>query len=145
MKIADVKSIKELGEWMQERGLTPGENHLFGVVHPVHGETSWHYRESKNGKVAVAPNRQGDLAIDLNDRDVADDIKLGKAAGFKTEAEALDYVYSRIHTTAAEHGWPLNELFFAQRGFIKEDGFDVNHPISGHEDHLHVAFERERW
>ena len=145
MKIRDVKGIKQLGNWMQERGLTPGENHFFGVVNPVHSETSMHYRERKNGTIRVAPNKQGDLAIDLNDRDVSDDIKKGKAAGFKSETDALEYVYSRIHTTAEEEGWPLNEMFFAGRGFLKETGYRVNHPISGHDTHLHVAFDSETW
>jgi hypothetical protein len=145
MKIRDVKSVEQLGKWMQERGLSPGENRLFGGVHPVHSDTSLHYRQHKNGSVQVAPNKQGDLAIDLNDQSVADDIKKGRAAGFKTEADALDYVYSRIHTTAEEEGWPLNEMFFSNRGFIKETGFQTNHPITGHEDHLHVAFDAEKW
>ena len=144
-KLRQVKGIRELGKWLQESGLTPGENRFFGEVHPVHSETSLHYRETKDGAVRVAANRQGTLAIDLNDVSVADDIKNGKAAGFKTETEALDYVYSRIHTIAEEEGWPLNEMFFARRGFIKESGYRVNHPIGGHDGHLHVAFDRETW
>jgi hypothetical protein len=145
MKIREVKSVKQLGKWMQEHGLTPGENRFFGVVNPVHSDTSLHYREGKNGSIRTAANRQGTLAIDLNDRDVADDIKKGKAAGFKTETDALNYVYSRIHTTAEDEGWPLNEMFFHDRGFLKETGYSVNHPISGHDTHLHVAFDSETW
>jgi hypothetical protein len=145
MRIRQVKSVKQLGEWMQDCGLTPGENRLFGVVNPVHSETSLHYREFKAGAVRPAANRQGTLAIDLNDRDVADDMKDGKAAGFTSETEALDYVYSRIHTIAEDEGWPLNEMFFGRRGFIKETGYRANHPIGGHDTHLHVAFDKGTW
>jgi hypothetical protein len=144
-KLRNVKGVKELGEWMQDSGLTPGENRFFGEVRDVHTEGSRHYQEVKNGAIVIAPNKQGCLAIDLNDFSVADDIKMGKAAGFKNETEALDYVYSRIHTIAEDEGWPLNELFFAGRGFIKELGFRVNHPVRGHDTHLHVAFDKETW
>jgi hypothetical protein len=146
MKIRDVKGVKQLGEWLQDSGLTPGENRFFGQVSPTaHGDDSRHYKEIKNGKMQFAPNKQGCLAIDLNDQSVADDIKRGKAAGFKTEADALNYVYSRIHTIAEQEEWPLNEMFFNGLGFIVEAGFRVNHPIAGHDTHLHVAFDKEEW
>lgn len=144
-KIRDVKGVKDLGEWLKDSGLTPGENRFFGTVHPVHSETSMHYKEVKNGAVVAAANKQGTLAIDLNDIDVKDDIKRGKAADFGSETDALNYVYTRIHTISEQEGWPLNEMFFNGRGFIKEKGFKANHAIGGHDTHLHVAFDAETW
>lgn len=126
MTLHEVKGIVPLGKWMLEKGFSPGEHPKFGGVHPVHTATSLHYKG---------------LALDVNDRDVQDTAK----GQFKNETEALKWLYFRILGAAEHLGWPIDEMFFDGFGFIKEQGFDVNHAIGGHADHLHVGFKKDKW
>ena len=129
MKLKNVKSVVQLGKWLQEQGISPGEHSKFGGVHPVHTTGSLHYR---------------DLALDVNDRGIDDTLIAGRR-GFDTEHEVLRWLYGRILGVAEANGWPLDEMFFNGFGFIKERGFDHNHPITGHDGHLHVGFTRAEW
>ncbi len=140
MKLKDCRSIKEVLKWMQKKGFTPGENALVGTVHDVHTDTSLHYRMIKDGQVVLAPSKQGRLAADVNDNDLDDD-KLP----FDSEHEALAWMYERLLEIFGPRGFNvLDELFFNGLGFIKENPTS-NHPISGHDHHLHVAFREEDW
>lgn len=140
MKLKECNSVKEVGKWMQEKGFTPGENALFGGVHPVHTSSSLHYSVVKSGKVVKQANLQGRLALDVNDNDVRDD-----RLPFDNEGEALRWLFSKLLEVARIYHWPLDEMFHAGRGFIKERGYGHNHPISNHENHLHVGFFKESW
>src|ERR687892_535536 len=78
-------------------------------------------------------------ALDVNDTDPMDD---GFRKDFRTEREALQFLYFRLLHAAEKFGWPLDELFFAGFGYIKEEGRPTeapNHPVPNHENHLHVA------
>ena len=78
-------------------------------------------------------------ALDVNDNDPMDD-KFRK--DFRTEKEALTFLYFRLLNAAEKFNWPLDEMFFDGFGYIKEDGKPGdarNHPIAGHDDHLHVG------
>ena len=140
MRLREVSSVKELGEWMQEKGFSPGENALFGTVHAVHTSSSLHYSVVSGGKVVKKANLQGRLALDVNDNDVDDD-----ALPFDDEGEALRWLYSKILEVARIYHWPLDEMFHGARGYIKERGYAHNHAISGHDHHLHVGFYKEKW
>lgn len=126
MKLREVNSVVQLGRWMQDKGFSPGEHPKFGGVNPVHTSTSLHYKS---------------LALDVNDRDVDDTVK----GQFKSEHEALKWLYGRILGVAEVQGWPLDEMFFNGWGFIKERGYDHNHAIGGHDGHLHVGFSKKEW
>lgn len=130
MKLAEVRGVVALGKWMQSKGFSPGEHPQFGGVHPVHTSTSLHYKG---------------LALDVNDRDVRDTLMGNRPGQFKTEVAALRWLYGRILGVAEAKKWPLDEMFFDGFGFIKERGYDHNHPIGGHDGHLHVGFWKGKW
>jgi hypothetical protein len=159
MRLKDVTSVTQLGNWFRSKGLTPGENHAFGTVNPVHvgyldrSWTSFHYHFGTSATLGVKQSvrgiqtPQGNLAIDLNDTGVSDDNfhrlirgqwKLWKP---KSETEALNYIYDRVLAVCLANHLPLAELFFAYRGYLATDPTH-NHVIEGHMDHLHVAFSR---
>ena len=140
MRLRTVKSVIELGEWMQLKGYSPGEHPRFGGVHDVHTPGSLHYGKARNEAERQRLKFPG-LALDVNDRDVTDTRK----GQFKSEGEALKWLYMRILQVADDFDWPLDEMFFDGYGFIKERGFDFNHAITGHDGHLHVGFERKDW
>src|SRR5918996_1203547 len=86
----------------------------------------------------ASPGLKG-KALDVNDTDPMDD---GFRKDFRTEREALQFLYFRLLHAAEKFGWPLDELFFAGFGYIKEEGRPTeapNHPVPNHENHLHVA------
>jgi hypothetical protein len=160
LRLHKVRSMTELGKWFGSKGLSPGENSAFGVVNPVHvghGSTwaSYHYHTAVG---MLGPDRlvgdtktpQGNLAIDLNDISVADDVFHKFMRGHwqvwkpQSEAQALTLVYDRVLAAAHQHHWPLAELFFADRGYIASDPTH-NHPQEGHDDHLHVAMSQHSW
>lgn len=130
------ESVWHYGWWCQRKGFRVGEQRSFGGVDPVHGASSLHYKEMRNGQVLYAPDNQGTLAFDIN---------YYGGGRWKTEAEALRWLYKRTHAWARKRGIPLDEMFFDGLGFIKERGFSHNHPIGGHDGHLHVGFFKERW
>ena len=138
MKLRDVQSIIDVGEWLKGVGITPSEHPEFGGVHDVHTKNSLHY----GGAVDVADMKRRGLegrALDVNDNDPIDD-EFRKAFG--TEKEALTFIYFRLLNAAAKFDWPLDELFFDGFGYIKEQGEPddaPNHPISGHDNHLHIG------
>jgi hypothetical protein len=129
--------------------MTPGESSDFGIVHAVHTVGSMHYRHGT--KANLLSNKQGNLAIDLNDTGVSDtwfyrlrrrEWKLWKPA---SEQEALRFVYHKVLKAAKKNGWPLEEIFHNGFGYIVERGYGINHPISGHDNHLHIACYRHDW
>ena len=125
--LRNCNSVVEVGKWMQERGFSPGEHPKFGGVDPVHTSTSLHYKAQ---------------ALDVNDFDVRDD-----HMPFDDEHEALAWLFKKILRVAQKH-WPksvLDEMFHDDKGFIKERGFEHNHPIGGHAGHLHVGFQKKEW
>lgn len=138
MRLAEVKSVIDLGTWLQGMGITPSEHPSFGAVHNVHTKGSLHY----GGADDVADMRRRGLegrALDVNDIDPMDDTF---RRDFATEKDALTFLYFRLLNAAARFAWPLDEMFFNGFGYIKEQGEpDVapNHPIAGHETHLHIG------
>lgn len=159
MRLRSVHSTHDLGRYFASKGLSPGENFYFGGVNPVHvgAHTSWaslHYHRWNLGTLGQKRSDgtpQGDLAIDLNDRDVSDDTFHRLIRGQwriwrpSSETEALKFIYGRIHTVARKRHWPLYEMFFDSLGFMQSLGYDVNHAITGHDDHLHVGFSKSSW
>lgn len=139
----DCKSVKQVGKWLLQHGITPGENRDFGKVHPVHTSTSMHYQLNARG--IFASDKQGNLALDVNDQSVDDDKFAKKFGKVDNETEALTIVYFRILHVAERFEWPLNEMFFSGWGFRKETGYDRNVPIGGHATHLHAAWDFYRW
>lgn len=140
MRLRNVKGIGDYISWLQSKGITPSQNSKIGRVDMVHTSTSLHYRENHGNGIRLAPNSQGDLAIDVNDNDVGDD---NFAARVFSESTALKIVFYRTKRMAKRKHWCLNEMFFADLGFMKEYGYGVNHPVSGHSTHLHVGFDNE--
>jgi hypothetical protein len=138
-RLREVKSVVDLGKWLQNKGITPSEHPDFGGVHDVHTEGSLHY----GGAANVAEMRRRRLkgrALDVNDVTPLDD-KFRK--DFRNEKEALTFLYFRLLHAADRLNWPLDELFFSGFGYIKEEGQPgdaPNHPVPHHEDHLHVGF-----
>ena len=126
MKLGSVKSVVQLGNWLEEFGFTPGEHPKFGGVDPVHSATSLHYVGQ---------------ALDVNVRTLKKEVK----QRFKNEEAALQWLYGRILGVAEAKDWPLDEMFFNGYGFLKERGYNHNHPIGGHDGHLHVGFSRKAW
>lgn len=106
-----------------------------------------HYRRG-NKDSGVRDDLQGDLALDVNDRDVRDTSFYRLRRGHwrmwnpQTEHEALMFAYEKILSTAKKKDWPLEEVFFDGKGSIIEEQHDRNHPIGGHDTHMHVAFYR---
>jgi hypothetical protein len=141
MRLRDVGSIVDLGRWLQDVGITPSEHPDFGGVHDGHTKGSLHY----GGADDVAQMQRRGLegrALDVNDLDVADD-RFG--SDFRNEREALTFLYFRLLGAAGRFDWPLDELFFRGFGYVKEDGPPEdapNHPVPGHETHLHVGVTR---
>lgn len=148
-RLAGLHSVTAVGMWLRRHGLTPSENRTFGGVDPVHSATSLHYQKDRKG--SFAPDKQGNLALDVNDISVVDTafyrLRRGHWRFWKpqTEAAALGYAFDRLLATARTKGWPLDEMFFHQRGFRIETGFGANTPISGHDGHLHVGFQNSEW
>lgn len=159
MKLREVRNVDEYLTWLDARGFRPGENVLTGtptkpgIVYPVHGETSLHYKVIKNGQVVDGPRRnityqgrvvstrQGKLAVDVNVLTV----DLGKMP-FDSETEALRWLFTKSLTVLGPEGHDvLDEMFFDGLGFMKEYGPKVNHPIGGHDGHLHQGFKVLRW
>ncbi len=141
MTLREVKSVIDLGKWLQSKGITPSEHPEFGGVHDVHTKGSLHY----GGGVDVADMTRRRLkgrALDVNDISPLDD-KFRKQ--FRTETEALTFLYFKLLNGASRFNWPLDEMFFNGFGYIKEGGkpgVAPNHPITGHDDHLHVGMTR---
>jgi hypothetical protein len=138
MKLREVRSVVDLGTWLQGVGITPSEHPAFGGVHDVHTKGSLHYGRAAD---VADMQRQGleGLAIDVNDLDPMDD---RFREDFPTEKQALTFLYFRILEAAARFDWPLDEMFFDGFGYIKEQGPPneaPNHPIGGHETHLHIG------
>lgn len=144
MKFSECRSVKQVGETMLSKGFTPGENAIFDLVERVHSDTSMHYKVFRDGKIVDGPLkngvRQGKLALDVNDNDVDDD-----AMPFDSEREALAWLYHKLLKVFGPNGFNvIDEMFFNGYGFIKEAP-QSNHPIGGHDGHLHIAFKRNRW
>jgi len=138
MKLPEVESIIDLGTWLQSVGITPSEHPDFGGVHDVHTKGSLHYGGADNVADMKRRGLQG-RALDVNDNDPMDD-KFRK--DFPTEKEALTFIYFRLLHAAARFDWPLDEMFFDGFGYRKEQGKPdeaPNHPITGHDTHLHVG------
>ncbi len=141
MTLREVKSVVDLGKWLLSKGITPSEHPEFGGVHDVHTKGSLHY----GGGIDVADMTRRRLkgrALDVNDISPLDD-KFRKQ--FRTETEALTFLYFKLLNGAAKFTWPLDEMFFNGFGYIKEEGkpgVAPNHPITGHDDHLHVGMTR---
>lgn len=130
MNLIQCKGVVDVGKWMQTKGFAPGEHPKFGGVHPVHTPTSLHYKG---------------LALDVNDRDVKDTLMGNRPGQFQSETQALRWLYGRLLGISEAKGWPLNEMFFDGFGFIVEQGYDHNHPIGGHDGHLHVGWSKDKW
>ncbi len=125
MKLKDVSSVVDVGRWMQENGFVVSEHPSFGIVNRVHGPTSLHYVSQ---------------ALDVNHNvHSANDKKK-----WKTESDALRWLYNQVLKSTKNHKWPLDEMFFDGLGFLKETP-TVNHPIGGHDGHLHIAFQKKEW
>ena len=138
MKLREVKSIIDLGTWLRSMGITPSEHPSFGGVHDVHTTGSLHY----GGANDVADMERRGLpgrALDVNDNDPMDD---RFSRDFRSEKEALTFLYFKLLDAAAEFDWPLDEMFFGGFGNMKEQGKPgeaPNHPIADHDDHLHIG------
>lgn len=144
MRLHEVRSIVDLGAWLRSTGITPSEHPDFGGVHDVHTKGSLHYGGADD---VAAMKRQGleGRALDVNDLDPMDD-RFRK--DFRTEKEALTFLYFRLLGAAARFDWPIDEMFFNGFGYIKEQGEpDVapNHPITGHDTHLHIGMTDARF
>jgi hypothetical protein len=125
MRIREVRTIVQVGHWLQDRGFIVSEHPSFGKVHRVHSRGSLHYQ----GK-----------ALDVNHNvHLAD-----RGREWDSEREALSWLYGHLLETAKRESWPLDEMFFRNRGFLKETPSD-NHPVPGHNDHLHVGFHKKTW
>lgn len=125
MRIREVKTIVQLGHWLEQRGFIVSEHPSFGTVHKVHSRGSLHYQ----GK-----------ALDVNHNvHLAD-----RGREWNSERQALTWLYKHLLDSAKEHSWPLDELFFRNKGFLKETPRD-NHPVGGHDEHLHVGFSQKTW
>jgi hypothetical protein len=144
MRLRDVGSLVDLGRWLQGVGLTPSEHPQFGGVHDTHTEGSLHYGGARNVAQMTRRGFAG-RAIDVNDHDPIDD---RFRRDFRNEREALTFLYFKLLAAAGKFGWPLDEMFFNGFGYIKEEGApDVapNHPITGHDTHLHIGVTTARF
>lgn len=115
------------------QGPTTSEHPDFGSVHDGHTEGSLHYGGARN----VAQMRRRGLegrALDVNDHDPIDN-------RFRNEREALTFLYFKLLRAADKFDWPLDEMFFNGFGYMKEGSPDEepNHPIGGHDGHLHIG------
>ena len=138
MRLGEVKSIIDLGTWLRSMGITPSEHPRFGGVHDVHTKGSLHYGGAEDVADMERQGLQG-RALDVNDNDPMDD-KFRR--DFRTEREALTFLYFKLLSAAAQFNWPLDEMFFNGFGYVKEQGRPdeaPNHPITAHEDHLHIG------
>ncbi len=125
MRLPACASVVEVGQWMQKQGLDVSEGpDPFGPISPTaHVPTSLHYQRQ------------------------AFDVNYYGQGGWATEFDALKWLYHEILRVERRNPkrWPLDELFFNGWGYIKEYGTDVNHPIGGHDNHLHVGFKAKTW
>lgn len=138
MRLREVRSVVDLGTWLQEVGVTPSEHPGFGGVHDVHTTGSLHYGGAKNVADMERKGLEG-RALDVNDLDPIDDRFRQE---FRNEKEALTFLYFKLLGAAERFAWPLDELFFDGFGYIKEEGRPgeaPNHPVAGHDTHLHVG------
>ena len=119
--LRNAHTITDAGWWIQGRGFAVAEGpDPFGPVNQVHAPGSLHYK---------------DQAFDVN---------YGGGGEWETEREALLWLYQFILQFRVKHPrWPLDEMFFDGRGYLKEYGPTVNHPITGHDTHLHIGWERK--
>ena len=125
MNLKDINSVVKVGRWMQENGFVVSEHPSFPPLNRVHGVTSLHYENQ---------------ALDVNHNvHSANDRKK-----WKSESEALKWLYDKILKASKRNRWPLDEMFFDGLGYIKETP-TLNHPIGGHDGHLHVAFQQKTW
>jgi lysozyme len=140
-------SVVEVGEWLERNGISPSQNKHFGAV-GTHSSASWHYRLRDH---SLAADRQGELAIDVNDNDVTDTRLKHRGRLFRprSEAETLTWLYKRIARVSRRKGWPLAEMFFngggRVRGYKADQGWGRNVTVSGHETHLHAAWTKFEW
>jgi hypothetical protein len=125
MRIGEVRTIVQVGHWLEDRGFIVSEHPSFGKVHRVHAPGSLHYK----GK-----------AMDVNYNVHAANMR----REWDSEREALSWLYDHLLESSERFSWPLDELFFRRRGFLKETPND-NHPVDGHEEHLHVGFFNKTW
>ena len=138
VELSEVKSVVDLGKWLQTKGITPSEHPDFGGVHDGHTTGSLHYGRAANVADMKARRLKG-LALDVNDNDPMDD-RFRK--DFRNEREALTFLYFRLLKAAEKFNWPLDEMFFNGFGYIKEKGEPgsaPNHPETGHDNHLHIG------
>jgi hypothetical protein len=141
------RNVEDVGKWMQSRGLTPAENRLFGDVDSdAHTSTSLHYQRGQKGNLVA--DKQGDLALDVNDISIADSMFFRVMRGHwkiwrpQSEFEALRFLFKKVQKMSQKKGWPLDEMFFNEFGFRVETGFGVNTPIENHETHLHAGWSK---
>lgn len=160
-RFRDCEGVEDYCRVLQHKGISPGENAFVGVVYPVHSgwqDKTWssgHFKVRRDGQEVVAPKTkplrnplgqivetpQGKLAVDVNDNSVADD-----HLPFDDETEALNWLYDKTFDVFGPRGFNvLDEIFFAGRGWVKEDSGNHNHPQPGHTTHLHVRFKKLYW
>lgn len=145
MRLSKVNGTYALGQWLLSKGITPSEHRAYGRV-GTHSSTSLHHQLKYKGN--FAPDRQGNLAIDANDNDVSSEKwsrKIRKKFNLYSEIAVLKYVYRRIKFVSRLKKWPLDEMFVDGLGFMVEYGYGKNHPIGGHDTHLHIGFSRSTW
>ena len=121
MKLDRCQSVRDVGRWLQQHGLSPGENRYFNGVAPVHSDTSMHYRRGTKDS-GVRADKQGDFALDVNDVDVKDTLFWRLRRGHwkmwwpQSEHEALLFAYNKILAMSKKKGWPLEECFHNGQG-----------------------------
>src|SRR5919106_6463794 len=113
MKLRGARSVADVGRWLQSEGVTPSQNKDFGPV-GEHTSTSLHFQLDTKGN--FAPNKQGNLALDVNDISVGDD-NFKEGTVIESEKDALTIIYHRILRVARAQDWPLDEMFFDGFGF----------------------------
>lgn len=124
MRLRRVNGVLPFGNWMDDLGYTVGQGPgIYGPVDPdAHVATSLHYKDPSQ----------------------AYDVNFGSSG--PDENEALRELYRRVLRFKRRHPrFPLDEMFFNGFGYMKEYGVDVNHPIEGHDTHLHVGFSVYQW
>ncbi len=125
MILKEAHSVEQYGEWAVSKGFTVTEGPgRFGPVHSVHVEGSLHYV---------------DRALDIHYYP-----KTGSK--WATESAALNWLYRRtLQFKNSNTSFPLDEMFFNGFGYVKELRTSDNHPIGGHDSHLHVGWTKTDW
>jgi len=128
MKLRQVNSVIEFGEWAVSKGFRcgggPGK---FGPVSPTaHSSTSLHYAQ---------PSR----ALDIN-------FDPGPGKRWPSESAACNWLFNRVMRYEINHraAFPMHEMFFEDRGY-KYYAPGTNVPITKHYDHLHIGFQKNTW